>query len=176
MNVGEVEIAGAPHVYLLHASGTLDELASSAALDSVGLGYAALAHGASVKDSAGEDDRLFAEFVRLKESDGLYTVTEGAVEVVESGEPGRVRLSTDFHLPPKTPPGEYRILVHGFGEGGGRVLGEAVLRVEQVGMAAAIRSLATDHGLGYGILAVVVAIAVGLLTGVLFGLGSRKAH
>jgi hypothetical protein len=87
-----------------------------------------------------------------------------------------VRVSTEFHLPAKTPPGEYRILAHGFAGGEGRLLGTAQLRVVQVGMAASIRTLATEHGLLYGILAVAVAIVVGLLTGVLFGLGSKKAH
>jgi hypothetical protein len=85
-------------------------------------------------------------------------------------------MSTELRFSPKTPPGEYEILIHGFGAREGVLLGRIPLRVRQVGMAASIRTLAMDHGLLYGILAVVVAIVVGLLTGVLFGLGSKKAH
>jgi uncharacterized protein (TIGR02186 family) len=175
MNVGEVEFDNAPDLYLLHATGELSDMAESSVLESLGVGYAALEHQATVKGAEGEEGRFFREFVSLKESDGLYSFSEGAVEE-EPRADGSVRVSTDLHLSPKTPPGEYQILIHGFKEGRGTLLGTAPLRVEQVGMAASIRTLAMEHGLSYGILAVVVAISVGLLTGVLFGLGTKKAH
>ncbi|MGW8267015.1 MAG: TIGR02186 family protein [Longimicrobiales bacterium] len=177
MNVGEVEIDGAPELYLLHASGELGDLATASSLEGLGVGYAALERRAEIKGAGGngEEADLFGEFVSLKESDGLYVLSEGSVEV-GPGPGGRVRVTTEIHLPAKTPPGEYEILVHGFAGQNGSLLGTAPFRVVQVGMAASIRTLATEHGLQYGILAVVVAIAVGLLTGVLFGLGSKKAH
>jgi uncharacterized protein (TIGR02186 family) len=175
MNVGEMEIDGAPDLYLLHASGDLSEMATPSTLETLGVGYAALERRAAFEGAEGDEVRLFSEFVSLKESDGLYSVSEETVEG-EPGPDGLVRVSAEIHLPAKTPPGEYQILVHGFGGVGGTLLGTAPLRVEQVGMAAFIRNLATEHGLSYGIMAVVVAIAVGLLTGVIFGLGSKKAH
>jgi uncharacterized protein (TIGR02186 family) len=175
MNVGEVEIDGSPDLYLLHASGDLGEMATSAFLAESGVGYAALKGQTTVTGAEGEEDRFFDEFVSLKESDGLYFISEEAMEV-EPGMEGLVRMSTELRLPAKTPPGDYQILVHGFGREGGMLLGMTTLRVTQVGMAAFIRNLAIEHGLSYGIMAVVVAIAVGLFTGVVFGLGSKKAH
>ena len=177
MNVGEVEIEGAPALYLLHSSGELGEIATTAALASQGVGYVTLEDRVTIGGvpGDGEEGRLFGEFVSLKESDGLYSTSEGSVES-ESGPEGLVRVWTELRLPAKTPPGEYQILVHGFAGEDGTLLGTAPLRVVQVGMAASIQNLATQHGLRYGILAVVVAIVVGLLTGVLFGLGSKKAH
>jgi uncharacterized protein (TIGR02186 family) len=177
MNVGEVEIDGAPHLYLLHTSARLNSIAAPAVLAAMGVGYDALEGRTTLTGTEGDADLYFWEFVSLKRSDGLYAVAEGTVER-RPGEAGRARVRTELSLPPKTPPGEYRILIHGFGDAaeGGFLLGTASLRVRQVGMAASIQTLATDQGLLYGVLAVLVAIAMGLLTGVLFGLGSKKAH
>jgi len=177
MNVGEVEMEGLPVLYHLHASGALDRMATGFSLEALGVGYDALKSRARIgeADRGGGEAPLFDEFVSLKESDGLYSVSESAVRSEVAG-PGRVRVSTEFHLPAKTPPGEYRIVAHGYAGDDARVLGTASFSVSQVGMAASIRTLAAEHGLLYGIVAVVVAIAVGLLTGVLFGLGSKKAH
>ena len=177
MNVGEVEVSGAPNLYLLNTSASLHDLGLPMIRDAVGVGYESLEDRVSLEvpdgPQGGED--LFGEFVSLKESDGLYTQIEGAV-TTERRSDGTVLAETVFDLPPKTPAGAYRILVHGFSGGEGLLLGSGAVRLEQVGVAASIRSLAYDHGLAYGILAVVVAIVVGLLTGVLFGLGSKKAH
>jgi uncharacterized protein (TIGR02186 family) len=175
MNVGEVEFDAAPDLYLLHASGELSRMAEASVLETLGVGYAALEHRITVKGAEGDEGRFFRELVSLKESEGLYSFSESAVEE-EAQADGMVRVRTDLHLSPKTPPGEYQVLIHGFREGVGSLLGTAPIRVEQVGMAASIRNLAMEHGLSYGILAVAVAILVGLLTGVLFGLGTKKAH
>lgn len=175
MNVGDVEIEGAPDLYLLHTSGPLHGMAAPESLSAAGVGYGALEKRITLEGTEGQDHLYFQEFLSLKESDGLYAVEEGSLEM-SPAESGRVRVRGDLQLSPKTPPGEYRILVHGFGEDRVVVLESSVIRVRQVGLAATIRILATDHGLLYGVLAVVVAIVVGLLTGVLFGLGSKKAH
>jgi hypothetical protein len=82
MNVGEVEIDGAPVLYLLHVSGDLHEMASASSLEMWGVGYDALKRRARVvsPEGNGGDASLFDEFVGLKESDGLYSVSEAAVE------------------------------------------------------------------------------------------------
>ncbi|MFH1609249.1 MAG: TIGR02186 family protein [Candidatus Bipolaricaulota bacterium] len=175
MNVGEVEIDGAPNLYLLNATGLLGEMAMTASLEALGVGYGPLQRRALLKGGEGEDALLFGEFLSLKESDGLYGVSEEAIETEPEGQ-GMVRVATDIRLPAKARPGEYRIQVHGFSPDAGYLLGTARVRITQVGVAASISTLATEHGLLYGILAVVVAIAVGLFTGVVFGLGSKKAH
>jgi len=175
MNVGEVEVGAVPDVYLLHTSERLTALGSPSALSSLGVGYEALRSRITITGADGDEDRMFREFVSLKESDGLYGVVEKGIQRRPT-QNGLSQAQTELTLPAKTPPGEYIVRVHGFQGGEGFLLAEGTVRVEQVGLAAAMGSLSVDHGLAYGILAVVVAVVVGLLTGVLFGLGSKKAH
>jgi uncharacterized protein (TIGR02186 family) len=175
MNVEEVEFNDTPRLYQLNTSERLDRMASSASLLALGVGYRALE--ARAGSQGGEVGRveLFRELVRLKESEGLFAVSEGTVGTSPSGL-DRTRVTTEFRLPDKTPPGEYEILLYGFSEGEGALLATGEVRLTQVGAASIISTLARDRGLLYGALAVVVAVAVGLLTGVVFSLGSKKGH
>ena len=53
-------------------------------------------------------------------------------------------------------------------------LAEQVISVRLAGTAAVIRALSSEHGLLYGILSVVIALAAGLMSGLIFGHRSRK--
>jgi hypothetical protein len=173
MNVGEVEFDDAPSLYLLHASAQLDELATPAALEALTLGYGALEARAGAATSSGNPGHLFRELVRLKESERLYAIAEGRVEMSPASH-GMMRITTEFRLPAKAPTEDYQILVYGFSRGEGALLETGVVRLTQVGAASFIAGLAAEHGLLYGALAVAVAISVGLLTGMAFDLRSRK--
>ena len=48
--------------------------------------------------------------------------------------------------------------------------------LQMVGATKFISFLAINHGLIYGVLAVFIALVIGLLTGMVFGLGSRRGH
>lgn len=172
MNVGEVSFGSVPDLYLLRTSTLLGDLAPRATLVALGVGYAALEDRASPGPGA---EGLFGELVRLKERDGLWGLEEGSVAVHTDPAEGVV-VTADIPLPAKTPPGTYRIQVYAFGGAGGELVAAADVVVRQEGLAAFISGLAARHGLLYGILAAVVAMAVGLLTGVAFGLRSRGGH
>lgn len=171
MNVADVSFGAVPTLYLVRTSVALAEVAPPEALIPLGVGYDALA--ASSHPGPGAED-LFGELVRLKERDGLWAVEEGGVTLRAASD--AVVATTDMTLPARTPPGTYQVLVYAFGDAGGELVGIAELVVRQDGLAAFISELATNHGLLYGILAAVVAVAVGLLTGGIFGLGSRRGH
>ncbi len=175
MNVGEVEFRDTPGLYLLNTSTELDRLAPPGTLTALGVGYEALEARASAEPEPRDRGSLFRELVRLRESEGLYSVSEGTVERSLSAG-GMTHVSTQFHLPAKAPQGEYSVLVYGFPMGEGAIMAKGTLELQQVGAAAFISKLATEQGLLYGILAVAVAVVVGLLTGMVFGLGSKKAH
>ena len=173
MNTGEIVFEQVPLVYIAAATKPIAELASAAELEELGAGYDALA--AKCAGAGGERARLFGEFLRLKESEGLYSLSErDAGTGMPSG--GSTRFSGALEIPAKMPPGEYAVRLLVFEHGGGRVADTRTLRIARTGAAAFITDLAREHGLLYGILAVVIALAVGLLTGLVFGLGSKGGH
>jgi uncharacterized protein (TIGR02186 family) len=173
MNVADVRFEAVPDLYLLRTTRPLAQLADPEVLRRLGLGLDALG-SRSARTVA--DPSLFRELARLKWRDGLWNVTEATVTLGTPAADGETLAEADFLLPAKTPPGEYRVRVYTFAREEGELAGEAGVRVEQAGVAAVISELAQRHGLLYGILAVVVAGAAGLLTGVVFGLGSKKGH
>ncbi len=170
MNVGEVSFRSVPGVYLVRTSEPLADLEST--VEEPGVGFDALARECG-SDSAGA--AMFDELVRLKESDGLWGVAEGVVHL-QPAEEGTALATTDIRLPATAKPGVYRILVYTFASGGRELVGSAEIPIRRVGMSAFIVSLAVRHGTVYGIMAALVAVAVGLLTGLFFGMGSKHGH
>jgi uncharacterized protein (TIGR02186 family) len=174
MNVGEVTFEHVPAFYRLVSSAELARLASPESLIRAGAGYPALA----AQSSSGEGERggeLFGELIKLKEREGLFGVFEGALRIERERE-GMVAFSCTVHLPALAPEGSYRFRLVGFREGKGEGLAEKALRLQEVGTVASLKSLAHEHGLLYGIVAVATALAAGLLTGFLFDLGSKGRH
>jgi uncharacterized protein (TIGR02186 family) len=175
MNVGEVEFDDVPSLYLVNSSTHLAELAAPPQLAALRIGYDALEARAGAANSVDNRSHLFHELVRLKESEGLYSIAEGSVHLSAVSQ-GRARIATEFRLPAKTPTGDYRILVYGFSRAEGALVATERVRLTKVGAASFISGLAIEHGLLYGALAVAVAVSVGLLAGMVFDLGSKKGH
>jgi uncharacterized protein (TIGR02186 family) len=171
MNVGEVAWETVPALYVLSSSVAVDALAPTAELERLGIGLASLR--VQARPAAGADS-LFGELTRLKQKDGLWATAAGAVEITP-GADGAI-AAADLPIPVKAPAGRYEVLVYAFEDGVGALAGSGTFEVRQGGIPAFIASLAGEHGLLYGVLAVLVAVAVGLLTGVVFGLGSKKGH
>jgi hypothetical protein len=166
MNVGEIDIEGAPSLYYVLSSNP--ESFSRVAADS-SFGYLSLTKRiAFVGDVKGlKRMRIFDEFIKLKESEKLYGEYPGQLEVSHlAGDRSRVRGS--FRIPSKVAPGDYlvRLSVH---EDGRPVVTEtASLDVAMVGLPAFLTMLALQHGALYGLLAVTVAVAFGYFTGLVF--------
>lgn len=175
MNTGEVEIDHVPSLYLLATSRSLEKAGCLASFKELGVGRGALQSGAVIRPGGEDETRIFDEFIKLKEKEGLYSFAEGALKR-EPGGDGTLGCSADFFLPAKVPEGEYEVRLYGFHDGTGRLMGTRTLTVEQAGIAAWIKSTAQERGLLYGILSVVIALAAGLVTGVLFNLGPRGGH
>jgi uncharacterized protein (TIGR02186 family) len=174
MSVGDVAFESVPSVYQLITSKRLGDLAGRDVQERLGLGYGAL-EAKAIRDRGDEEQRrLFGELIKLKESEGLYSITEGTLEL--RARSSSARVSGRFRLPAKTPPGDYEVRLIGFKDGKAERLGCEPLRLRQVGMTAFISSLARQHGFIYGVFAVLIALGVGLLTGLLFGLGSKRGH
>jgi uncharacterized protein (TIGR02186 family) len=170
MNTGDVVFDHVPSVYLLCTSAPLKELAPAAVLTRFGVGVEGLEARATTGSQA-----MFGELVRLKEDEKLWSVAESTISL-KPGSDGRLEAAADLFLPARTPPGEYRIRLLSFRDGEGTAAAETTAIVRQGGLAAFTSRMAHERGLLYGIVCVVLAIAAGMLTGVVFGRGSRRPH
>jgi hypothetical protein len=160
MSVGEVAFEEVPVVYWLLTSTPLAQLAPGAILAERKLGYDALA------GAAGPAAQWFPELIKLREKEGRFGVREG--QLVRSGGGTAERLTGAFRLPALVPAGEYTVDLFGFSGGRARHLGSRTVRLEYAGIAMVVRSVATEHGLIYGGVAVVLAVLAGLITGFVF--------
>lgn len=166
MNVGEVKVGNAPSLYLVMSTDAA--LISNPDSDSQ-WGYQALQKGMKFSGAipkAGKD-KLFQQFIKLKESEGLYGVFPGALKVVGTST-GYSRVEGQFWLPDKTLPANYKI--HFFVLNNRKVVDEKTTKfpVEMQGMPAVLTSLAFDHATIYGLLAVTIAILAGFIMGYAF--------
>lgn len=170
LNIGNIAFKHVPFFYQLASSKKLEDLASDGDLIRAGVGFRAL-EAKAVPENGGERNRLFWELMKLKKSEGLYAMQEGQLEIDTQGP--LQNYSTTFRFPAAAGPGEYRIHLVGFDEGKAVILADRALFVQLSGAAASIKSLSLNHGLLYGIFSVAVALAAGLLTGLVFG---RRPH
>ena len=164
MNVGEIDIDGAPCLYLLMSS-------APRLLDTgnPNWGYKALSRGISFKGrfKTGEKPELFREFVQLKEGHGLYGVFPGAIKITPLT-PTRSMVRASFHLPTRVPQGVHRVCLTVVRDGHPVERGCIPFTVVLAGLPAFLSFLASQRVVFYGILSVAVAVAGGFLSGTLF--------
>lgn len=175
INTGEATLDHVPAVYEVNTEQSLCELARPEVRQDLGVGYDALEERVVSDQDAREERSVFEEFVKLKEREGLYAEREHSVQLTDVGD-GLARISTTFWLPARAPFGSYQVALFGFKDGVGSRLASAAVTVRPVGLVAFMSNLSREHGLLFGLLAVGVAIAMGLITGVVFGRGPAKAH
>ena len=107
MNVGEVEVQGAPSLYL--ATSTSPPLLKAPPADAT-WGYPALKQQISFAGQMeqGQQELFLDQFFQLKESEEVYAIFPGDVKV--SGGSGDSQTVTGtFPLPTKVKPGTYRV-------------------------------------------------------------------
>jgi Putative transmembrane protein (Alph_Pro_TM) len=169
MNVGDISFQRVPSLFLVSSEWHAARSGGSAPAATPAVGYESVEARVLPADADGETRELFREFIRMKEREQLYSSGNGPTRSSPS------RVSADFWLPASVPPGEYEVRMLGERGSAAEVLGTQKFVVKRVGVAALITSMARQHGLVYGVLSVVFAIAMGFLTGVLFK-ASKKGH
>jgi putative transmembrane protein Alph_Pro_TM len=163
MSVGEVTFEAVPAVYVLLTSMPLAHAAPAGMLREWKLGYEALT------SAAGATSGFYPELIKLKEQEGCFLVGEG--QLVHAGSWGSGptdQLRGSFRLPARAPAGEYSVGLFGFHEHRAIHLASTTLHLEHTGFARLLRSVATEHRLIYGGMAIVVAVLAGLTTGFVF--------
>ena len=178
MNLGEVTFHQVPSLYLLSSSKNLDELthADRKQWEQLGIGFESLGRTIEITapSAEGQKDLLFQEFIKLKQSQGLYAVDPKAAQFKNID--GKWKsYQAHVRVPPRIAPGEYELTVMEIHDGA--VIATAVesLKVQEAGLPAMLSNLAFNHGALYGFLAVLIAIGAGLLMDFFFG-QSEGAH
>jgi uncharacterized protein (TIGR02186 family) len=172
INGEDITFNNVPSLYQLASSGKLSNLAGKPELIYAGMGFPALEARIVPQSDDDRQRRCFSELIKLKEKEGLYSVSEGGLELRPLGEDWK-EFSTTFYFPPGAGPGTYRFRLMSFVNGKEMELAEGKVAIRLAGAAAFIRSLSLKHGLVYGVFSVVIALAAGLLTGAIFTRRSR---
>jgi uncharacterized protein (TIGR02186 family) len=176
MNLGSITIHNAPNLYLVYVSKDLEHLASTQPdkWKELGLGFAAVEKEIDISAAEEESEAIFNEFLKLKESEGLYAIKAGLVRYGARVSGGR-SFEAVLEIPPRLTPGKYAVEAFAVKNGSVAARTRADLQVKQVGFPALISALAFKRGALYGVLATVVAIVAGLLIGIIFK-GEKGAH
>jgi hypothetical protein len=166
MNSGEVDIGHAPGLYIALSS---DPRLLSPDSGDFPWGYDAIERearfGGQLKPS--EDDTIFKEFVQLKERDKLYRLYPDGLKITQTG-PGQWQAEASFHLPSRLKRGTYRVALWIVRDGKVTERRDSSFEVRRQGLPEFLHSMAKEHGVFYGFLAVALAMVVGMLTGLAF--------
>jgi hypothetical protein len=159
----------------LVTSKKLTELHGKDEIRNTQLGYEGLYSKIEIEKEKEKEKKkeLFDQLIKLKESDKLYLLSEGSLKITHLN--NKIdKITTTFYLPPKAPPGEYRINLFARKNSEINLIGNQTLTVEKKGLPAYLSSMAINHGLLYGVVAVIIAIISGLIVGVVFS--SKGGH
>jgi putative transmembrane protein Alph_Pro_TM len=171
MNVGSLDLEKTPNLYYLQSTKKMEELLPVSEAEKYTIGYPALAKHVEMgpaKDQA-ERDKWFAEFVKFKENQNLYTSNVGGFTMKD--ENGTHTYFMKFKWPYQAAPGDYLVTVYAVK--GGKVVEQATsgVMVEQVGSVKALAGMAKNNGALYGFLSVLSALGAGFGVGLVFRKG-----
>lgn len=165
VNASTMRFSQVPAYYFVAASRPLNEITNARTLERLRIGVDRVEIPAQ-EDEAAPTDRIeiFRKgLIELKQSQGLFS--DGSVHVAMIGD----RLfRADLTFPANVPTGGYTAEVYLFREG--RMVGSSktALAVRRAGMEAAIFDFAHEQSAVYGIVAILVALLAGWLSGVVF--------
>lgn len=166
LNVAQVTVQNVPKVYILAASDSLENICSPEVRRRAQIGSEYLRDQIKFVCDKPLTGTEFEEFLKLKIDNGTYNMNVG-IDLVPA-EPGRMKLSATLPIAPTIPPGTYKIVLYCFKDGARIGRGETQLTVKRVGLARMMANLAHEHAAEYGLLAIVVAMMVGIVMGVIF--------
>jgi uncharacterized protein (TIGR02186 family) len=175
MAVKQYEVTNAPFMYKIHSTKPIDQIAPPEIAQELDLGYQAvqkrmklhLARG----DAAPEDANLvFKGLVKIKEEANLYNIIADPkrLEVTE----GRL-FKHYFRFPPAATEGTYLVESYAFKDKQLVGYGRDFIQIKKVGLEYWLTDISQNYPLIFGIMAVVIALGVGLLVGMIFKKGGH---
>lgn len=174
LNVAQIEVKGAPSVYLLAASGDPDSLCPPELRRKLGIGYEALRLRVTFESDGPLDGGEFAEFLKLQEHRGTYDLSTRIDLPQASGD--RHEVNAQLPIPSVVPPGTYDVRLYCFAHGNLVADAAVPLALESAGLPQVLNVLARAHAALYGLLAITVAMGTGVLMGVVFSSKGGARH
>jgi hypothetical protein len=166
MNVGAIDVTGAPSIYIVLTSAA-DLLGQSQTVTSWGF-PALLQHLKLAGDlQENEQTKFKKQFLELKESQRLYASAPGGLKI-SPAEGGLQKVTGKFWLPSNIKPDTYKVCLTTVREGHAVDKVCVDLPVQMVGFPALLMTMAYEHAALYGLLAIIIAIVVGAVMGYLF--------
>ncbi len=174
MKVAQAEVEGIPKMYQIFSSRKINDLpAELQAKMGIDQNFQAVRDACKVKEISGNQLRLLSgeegkeyldALINMYQRDNLYAVRENTVQ--KSGNRFRVFVP----LPASVAFGETLVSVYAVDVANGKILGEAKnnFTVRPVGLVGLERAMAKTNGPLYGILAIYIALAAGLVIDLLF--------
>ena len=166
IGTGRVVFDALPGLYLVASSSDSPDVGLQ--METVGVGFEALRRNVSIEQSPPADDGfVFDEFLRLEKQRGFYAMRPGSL-VLSDRDGALAEFRTEFRIPATVRPGAYRATLYCFKEH--HPVSETVrtFTVEKAGLVRVLSVAAFQHGGLYGLISVVVALAAGLVVGVIF--------
>ena len=151
-----------PGFYAVLATRPFKAIAPEETLKTLGIGFSNLGFGTSDRDDA-KEAAFRSAVIRLKQDQNLFQEHDDGVSFI-----GRSLFRASVDLPVNVPIGRYTTDVYLFRDGKLISKNESTLEVSQVGFERVVYLLARQHPFIYGLLAVVIAVLVGLLGWVVF--------
>lgn len=171
MNKTDVSLENAPADYMIYfPENVTQELIG----EKTGVGYEAVEKEITIEPASEDRAFIFGEYVKLMEKSGVYALNEGGVTYGQAND-GMKPFSATLDIPSKMKPGSYHIKALAVNQGAVTEQIEQELNLRLTGFPAMISKLAFGNSLLFGIMAVVIAIAAGLIIGTLFK-GGGGAH
>lgn len=174
MNVAQLTISGLPRVYILASTDKLDNICSEETCQELRLGLNALRPEMSIESEQPLTGQEFNEFLDLKEHNGTYDT--GIKIDKQMVYPDKEKLSANLPIPSGMPPGTYEIYLFCFDQGNLRQKLSARINIERIGLPHFMIDMARKHAALYGLLAIIVAMGVGIVMGVIFSSLPGSGH
>jgi hypothetical protein len=167
-NLGHATFSGVPSLCLIATDRSAPRPPADAAREHR-LDLDAVVRSAAIESDSKDLDGIRLEYLRLKQSQGLYAAHDGAVRVEPQGT--SATYEAEIPWPEAAAPGEYAVHVVHVRDGVVVRDETARVRLELVGLPRFISDMAFRSAELYGALAVAVALVVGFAMGRVFKRG-----
>lgn len=178
MNLGDVHFKKVPNLYILYSSKKRMELVDSESKtwEQIGIGFEFVKKEMEIDAPLAKRDNLANELLKLKQNQGLYASYPGEISFKLKNEKEK-SFTVNVWIPPRIPTGEYQVRIMEIHDGHIVDNSRDQIKVEEEGIPLMLSSLAFNHSLLYGFLAVLIAVAAGLAMDFFFGTGKGSgAH